>query len=219
VLRGLSLKVESTVPTVVLGANGAGKTTLCRVLSGLLPAWHGTIRFDGQDITGWTPAARVKAGIAQVPEGRQVFPRMSVLDNLRLGAFVHGEPTREELDSVFSLFPILHERLAHHAGLLSGGEQQMLALARCLMSRPRLLLLDEPSQGLAPKAVELVGSAVNKIAARGIAIVRVEQNLMLAEMIAQRALILEMGRAVHEGPAAEVLSSGYVEGSYLGKGE
>lgn len=217
VLRGLDLDLKSREVSVVLGANGAGKTTLCRVISGLLPAWSGRIEFDGVEVNGLSAAQRVRLGIGQVPEGRQVFPRMTVLENLRLGAFVHGHPRPQDLERCYGLFPILHERRNHHAGLLSGGEQQMLALARCLMSRPRLLLLDEPSQGLAPRAVEQVGHAVNAIATEDIAIMLVEQNLQLAEMVAQQAIILDMGQAVKSGRADEILRSGEVEGAYLGR--
>lgn len=216
VLHGLDLTVQVGRPTVVMGANGVGKTTLCRAVTGLIPSWEGTIHFDGQDITKLSPAERVRRGVALVPEGRQVFPDMTVRDNLRLGAFVRGEPTRADLDSVESLFPILAERQSQTAGLLSGGEQQMLALARALMSRPRLLILDEPSQGLAPKAVAQVAEAVIQIAASGVAILLVEQNLTLAEAIGEWAVILQNGRAHAQGPAIDLLGSGAVEASYLG---
>jgi branched-chain amino acid transport system ATP-binding protein len=142
---------------------------------------------------------------------------MTVRENLRLGAYVHGEPGRAEFDTMFAMFPILAERQHQRAGLLSGGEQQMLALARALMSRPRLLLLDEPSQGLAPKAVALVAETVNRIAATGVAVLLVEQNLILAEAVARHAVVLETGTCVADGPASEMLASGAVEDSYLGK--
>jgi branched-chain amino acid transport system ATP-binding protein len=156
-------------------------------------------------------------GIAQVPEGRQVFAEMTVQDNLRLGGFIRGGPASEDYRLAYDMFPILEQRRSHNAGLLSGGEQQMLALARALMSRPRLLLLDEPSQGLAPKAVELVGEAVNRIATKGVAVLLVEQNMALAEMIAVDAVVLEAGNCIRQGTAAELLGSGAVEASYLGK--
>jgi branched-chain amino acid transport system ATP-binding protein len=167
VLHGVDLAVKTDQIVVVLGANGAGKTTLCRAISGLIPARDGTIRFLGEDVTKHTPSQRVRLGIAHVPEGRQVFPEMSVRDNLRLGAYVHGEPSPSELAVAFEMFPILAERQKQDAGLLSGGQQQMLALARALMARPKLLVLDEPSQGLAPQTVEQVGRAVLQIAAGG----------------------------------------------------
>ena len=217
VLHGVSLTVEPNRPLVVFGANGAGKTTLCRAVSGLIGTWAGRMSIDGTDFTKALPAERVRLGIAQVPEGRQVFPAMTVTENLRLGGFVHGAPHPDEYETVFDLFPILAERRRQSAGLLSGGEQQMLALARALMARPRVLLLDEPSQGLAPKAVEHVGSAIRRIAATGVAILLVEQNLMLAEMIAEDAIVLETGTCVAQGPAAAMLASGAVEASYLGK--
>ncbi len=217
VLHGVSFRVDAARPCVVLGANGAGKTTLCRAISGLIPATGGSIRFAGQELGPLNPARRVRAGIAQVPEGRQVFPAMTVRENLRLGGFAVGEPTRAEFEAAFELFPILADRQGRNAGLLSGGEQQMLALARALMARPRLLLLDEPSQGLAPKAVEQVGAAVQRIAATGVAILLVEQNLLLAAMVGQHAVVLETGRCVAEGPASAILASGAVEQSYLGQ--
>ncbi len=216
VLRGVDLSVETQQVAVVLGANGAGKTTLCRAISGLIPARGGAIEFLGQDITKLAPAQRVKLGIAQVPEGRQVFPEMSVRDNLRLGGYVHGEPTAAEYEMVYTMFPILGEREWQNAGLLSGGQQQMLALARALMSRPKLLVLDEPSQGLAPKTVEQVGHAILDVAARGVSILLVEQNLMLTEMVAQYAFVIETGVSVGKGPIAEMLASGLVEQTYLG---
>lgn len=216
VLHGLDIRVEVDRPTVVMGANGVGKTTLCRAVTGLIPVWEGMIRFDGREITALDPAERVRAGIALVPEGRQVFPDMTVRDNLRLGAYVRGEPSRADLAAVEDLFPILAERRAQNAGLLSGGEQQMLALARALMSRPRLLILDEPSQGLAPKAVAQVAEAVKQITASGVAVLLVEQNLTLAEAIGEWAVILQNGKALSQGPAAELLGSGAVEASYLG---
>ncbi|UZF95754.1 ABC transporter ATP-binding protein [Bosea sp. NBC_00550] len=217
VLHGLGFEVQADDPTVVMGANAAGKTTLCRVLTGLIPAWGGTILLDGEEITRLSSADRVKRGIALVPEGRQVFGDMTVRENLRLGAYVHGEPRTNDYDAVFALFPILLEREGQRAGLLSGGEQQMLALARALMSRPRLLLLDEPSQGLAPKAVDQVAQAVNRIAETGVAILLVEQNLALAQMIARHAVVLETGTCVADGRASEIMASNAIQDSYLGK--
>jgi branched-chain amino acid transport system ATP-binding protein len=216
VLHGVSLSVPAGRVVAILGANGAGKSSLCRAISGLLPCWSGSISLDGSRLDTASTAARVRAGIVQVPEGRQVFPRMTVKDNLRLGAFVHGEPDDEALDEVFTLFPILRERMGQEAGLMSGGEQQMLAIARGLLSKPRIMLLDEPSQGLAPKAVDQVGLAIGAIAARGVGILVVEQNLRLTQMIAEDALVLETGEIVAEGPASTVLSGQAVAASYLG---
>jgi branched-chain amino acid transport system ATP-binding protein len=215
ILHGVSLTVQPGQPVVVLGANGAGKTTLCRALSGLIRN-GGRILLDDADISAQPPHRRVSAGIIQVPEGRQVFPEMTVADNLRLGAFVHGEPAADELRRIYELFPILESRSGQRAGLMSGGEQQMLALGRALMSRPRYLLLDEPSQGLAPKLIDQVGNAIRAIAATGVAILLVEQNLMLAERVAEYAYVMESGRCVSEGPLREILSKGVVQDSYLG---
>jgi branched-chain amino acid transport system ATP-binding protein len=216
VLHGLDLAVDARQAVAVVGANGAGKSTLCRALSGLIKVRSGSIRFDGQDITHASTSARVRAGVIQVPEGRQVFPQMTVLENLVLGAFVHGAPRAAELDPIFALFPILRERRDQPAGMLSGGEQQLLALARAMMSRPRLLILDEPSQGLSPKAVALVADAVAEIRRRGVAILLVEQNLSLATAVAQVAYVLENGQSVTHGPADDILSGSRVADSYLG---
>jgi len=217
VLHGLNFTVAANDPTVVMGANAAGKTTLCRVITGLIPARAGAIHFNGEDITQLSTSERVKRGIALAPEGRQVFGDMTVRENLRLGAYVHGEPQRDDYDQVFALFPVLRQRAGQRAGLLSGGEQQMLALARALMSRPRLLLLDEPSQGLAPKAVDQVAHVVNQIARTGVAILLVEQNLTLAQMIAQHAVVLQTGVCVADGRASDVMASNTIQDSYLGK--
>lgn len=217
VLHDVSIAVDMGVPTVVMGANAAGKTTLCRVITGLIPARRGRVVFDSEDITHLSAADRVKRGIALVPEGRQVFGDMTVRENLRLGAYVHGEPRKADYETVFALFPILLERESQRAGLLSGGEQQMLALARALMSRPRLLLLDEPSQGLAPKAVDQVAEAINRVAGQGVSILLVEQNLSLAERVATHAVVLENGACVAEGPSSAIMASSAIQDSYLGK--
>lgn len=216
VLHGLDLEVSAKQAVAVVGANGAGKSTLCRAISGLIKARSGRIVFDGHDITSASTSARVRAGVVQVPEGRQIFPEMSVLENLTLGAFVHGQPQAGDMDPVMALFPILRERANNAAGMLSGGEQQLLALARALMTRPRLLVLDEPSQGLSPKAVGLVAEAIAEIKRRGVAILLVEQNLALVEAVADYAYVLENGRCVSHGPASEILSGSLVADSYLG---
>ena len=216
VLHELSFEVATRQAVAVLGANGAGKTTLCRTISGLVAVRSGSVHFGGADISQATPDARVRSGIVQVPEGRQVFPEMTVIENLRLGAYVHGEPSAEELERVYGLFPVLKDRRKQRAGLLSGGEQQMLALGRALMGRPRLLLLDEPSQGLSPKAIDLVAEAVREIAGTGVSVLLVEQNLALAAMVAQYAYVLETGACVAQGPITEILSGKTVQESYLG---
>lgn len=216
VLHGLDLAVSARQAVAVVGANGAGKSTLCRAISGLIKARAGSVHFDSVDITHAGTSARVRTGVVQVPEGRQVFPEMTVHENLTLGAFVHGRPKAEDMDAVLALFPILRERRDKHAGMLSGGEQQLLALGRALMARPRLLVLDEPSQGLSPKAVGLVADAIAEIKRRGVAILLVEQNLLLVEAVADYAYVLENGTCVSHGPANEILSSSLVADSYLG---
>ncbi len=218
VLHGVSLGFDSHKIVAILGANGAGKSTLCRAVAGLVQCRSGSIHFDGQAICRLSTSARVKLGIVQVPEGRQVFPRMTVRENLRLGAFVHGEPGPAEFESVFELFTILRDREAQLAGLLSGGEQQMLAIARAMLSRPRLLVMDEPSQGLAPKAVEQVGEVIQQIVARGVTVLLVEQNLVLAEMTAEYAYVIETGAIAAEGSVNEIISGQAIEQSYLGHG-
>lgn len=216
VVTNLSLTVTGEKRIVVMGANGAGKTTLCKCISGIIPAKSGSIRFMGEDVTRTTPGMRVRHGIVQVPEGRQIFPKMTVLENLKLGAFIYGAPTQQSLDEVFALFPILKERAAQLGGLLSGGEQQMLAIARAILTRPKLLMLDEPSQGLAPIAVQQVADAVNRIAASGVAILLVEQNLSLARASGEYAFVLAEGHVESSGDVSAVLSEEAVTASYLG---
>ncbi len=218
VLVDLDLTLTGERKVVVMGTNGAGKTTLCRVISGQIPVRRGRIVFDGADITRASTTERVRRGIVQVPEGRQIFPTMTVLENLKLGAHIYGAPAAKELDGVFELFPILKERQGQLGGLLSGGEQQMLALARAILTRPKLLMLDEPSQGLAPMAVAQVGVAVNEIASRGVAVLLVEQNLSLATAVGEEAHVLEAGRFEASGPVAEILSASALGASYLGAG-
>lgn len=167
-------------------------------------------------MTRTTPGMRVRHGIVQVPEGRQIFPKMTVLENLKLGAFIYGAPTQQSLDEVFALFPILKERAAQLGGLLSGGEQQMLAIARAILTRPKLLMLNEPSQGLAPIAVQQVADAVNRIAASGVAILLVEQNLSLARASGEYAFVLAEGHVESSGDVSAVLSEEAVTASYLG---
>lgn len=216
VLHAVNLVVPAGAAVAVVGANGAGKSTLCRAISGLLPARAGRISFAGRDITRLTTMERVRRGIIQVPEGRQIFPRMTVLENLRLGGFVYGEPGADSFAPIFALFPILEARLSQAAGLLSGGEQQMLALGRAMMGRPKLLVLDEPTQGLSPKAVGEVARALRNIRRNGIAILLVEQNLALAEALTEQAHVLETGRFVARGPTPDVLEPARVAASYLG---
>lgn len=203
----------------LVGGNGAGKTTLLHTLSGLHPASSGCIRFAGQDITRWPPHRIVAAGVCQVPEGRQVFAPLSVEDNLRLGAYRQrrDQPwVHQELERVYALFPILHDRRHQLAGALSGGQQQMLAIGRALLGRPRLLLLDEPSMGLAPLLVEEIFRVIQRLNAQGVTILLVEQNARAALALAQRGAILETGRIVKIAPAAELLADDAVRRAYLG---
>ena len=203
----------------IVGGNGAGKTTLLHTLSGLHPASGGRVRFAGNDITRWPPHRIVAAGICQVPEGRLVFAPLSVEDNLRLGAFrQHRDPdwVRREMERVYTLFPILAERRRQLAGTLSGGQQQMLAIGRAMLGRPRLLLLDEPSMGLAPLLVEEIFRVIVELNAQGVTVLLVEQNARAALTIAGRGYILETGRIAKTAPAAELLADDAIRRAYLG---
>ncbi|MEU0528519.1 ABC transporter ATP-binding protein [Streptomyces niveus] len=223
-LHEVSLDVPSGGITAVLGGNGAGKSTLLRAISRTLgfhrgTAGGGTVHFDGRPLDGLSAAGVVAAGVVQVPEGRQVFARMTVADNLRAGALgASGGRKRyaASLAEVHELFPVLADRAGQRAGLLSGGEQQMLALGRGLMARPRLLLLDEPSLGLAPLMAARIGETIQQINARGTAVLLVEQNAAMALRLASRAYVLEVGEVTLEGDAAELASSDEVRRRYLG---
>ena len=216
-LRGIDLEVRQGELVALVGANGAGKTTLLRTLSGILAASAGEVRYEGRDITRDAAESRVRAGIVQVPEGRQVFGPLSVEDNLRLGGYTRTRAERErELARVFELYPALKERRGHPAGTLSGGQQQMLAMGRAMMAQPRLLLLDEPSMGLAPKLVAEVFAYITALKqARG-TIFLVDQNARAALAIADRGYVLETGRVVLAGTGAELLASSKVREAYLG---
>ncbi|MEV8537127.1 ABC transporter ATP-binding protein [Streptomyces sp. NPDC051211] len=224
-LRSVSLDVPAGAVVVVLGGNGAGKSTLLRAVSRTL-TFHrgavtdGSISFDGRPLDGLSPAQVVAAGVVQVPEGRQVFARMTVADNLRAGALGARAGSRGEvaasLDRVHQLFPVLARRARQRAGLLSGGEQQMLALGRALMARPRLLLLDEPSLGLAPKMAATIAETVTEINAAGTSVLLVEQNAALALRLASHAYVLEVGEVALQGRAAELAASDEVRRRYLG---
>ena len=216
-LQGVSLSVAKGEIVAVVGANGAGKSTLLRAVAGQV-ATEGIIRFDGQSLARVAPHLIARAGVGLVPEGRRLFPRLSVEDNLRLGAYARrGEPDRfKPLDLVFSLFPRLQERLAQRAETLSGGEQQMLAIGRALMTQPRLLMLDEPSQGIAPKLVDDILAAVGRIRGLGTTILLVEQRLVEALALADRAYVLQTGRIVLEGPARDIAADAGVRKAYLG---
>jgi branched-chain amino acid transport system ATP-binding protein len=218
-IHTVDLTVHAGELVALVGGNGAGKTTLLHTLSGLHPSNSGRIQFDGRDITRWPPHRIVAAGVCQVPEGRQVFAPLSVEDNLRLGAYRQHHDrdwVQRELERVYTLFPILHERREQLAGTLSGGQQQMLAIGRALLGRPRLLLLDEPSMGLAPLLVEEIFRVVQELNAAGVTLLLVEQNARAALAIASRGYILETGRIIKTGPAAELLADDAVRKAYLG---
>ncbi|MFO1266027.1 MAG: ABC transporter ATP-binding protein [Rubrivivax sp.] len=213
-LAGVSLHVEAGELVAIVGANGAGKTTLLRTLSGVQPMTGGTLRFEGTDIGRETPRQRVKRGIVQVPEGRQVWGALDVEDNLLLGAFARGKAAT--LEAVYAMFPVLAKKREEAAGTLSGGQQQMLAIGRALMADPRLLLLDEPSMGLAPKLVAEIFNHIKALSARGTTILLVDQNARAALAIADRGYVMETGRLVAEGPGAELLRDAQVQQAYLG---
>ena len=217
-LFSVSLEVEEGEIVTLIGANGAGKSTLLRTISGLLKPRAGSIYFENEDLTKKSSIEIVKSGISHVPEGRRVFPEMTVLENLELGAYVRKDRSEIEKDlkTVFERFPRLYERRNQLAGTLSGGEQQMLAIGRALMSRPRLLLLDEPSMGLAPILVSEIFEIIKEINARGTTILLIEQNANMALSIANRAYVIETGRIVLSGTSQEVASNPNVKKAYLG---
>lgn len=217
-LKGVSVSVKEGQIVTLIGANGAGKSTTLRTISGLLKPKTGQILFEGKDIAGITAHNIVKMGISQVPEGRRIFANMTVLENLELGAYTRNDSkeVRQDMDKVFNRFPRLAERRSQMAGTLSGGEQQMLAMGRALMSRPRLLLLDEPSMGLAPLLVKEIFSIVQEINASGTTVLLVEQNANMALSIAHKAYVLETGRITLSGTAQELAESEAVRKAYLG---
>jgi branched-chain amino acid transport system ATP-binding protein len=218
-LKGISLTVNEGEIVTLLGANGAGKSTTLRSINGLNRPRQGSIRFEGQDITSVPPHQIVKRGIAQSPEGRRLFPRMSVTENLEMGAFQRSDRSeiRADMDHVFDLFPRLQERRNQRAGTMSGGEQQMCAIGRALMARPKLLLLDEPSLGLAPIFVERIFDIVRQINEEGTSILLVEQNALMALDHANRGYVLETGRIVLADSAAALKTNEQVRKTYLGE--
>lgn len=217
-LKGISVEVNQGEIVTLIGANGAGKSTTLRTISGLLKPRTGKISFEGQDIAGTAVQDIVKLGISQVPEGRRVFANMTVLENLELGAYLRSDnkEIKVDMDMVFARFPRLAERRSQLSGTLSGGEQQMLAMGRALMSRPRILLLDEPSMGLAPLLVKEIFSIVKDINKTGTTILLVEQNAHMALSIANRAYVLETGRIILSGDAGELAASEEIRKAYLG---
>jgi branched-chain amino acid transport system ATP-binding protein len=217
VLRGVSIDVGAGEIVAVLGANGAGKTTLNRALSGLIEPRAGTIHFDGTPLAGRDHADIVRAGLIHVPEGRRVFPNLSVRDNLLLGAYARGRADRAHgLDQVLTIFPRLRERLHQHAGSMSGGEQQMLAIGRGLIGQPRLLILDEPSLGLSPVLVEELFALIARLHDDGLAILLVEQNVVQSLAIAERAYVIENGAIALTGNAADIAADPRLRSVYLG---
>jgi branched-chain amino acid transport system ATP-binding protein len=220
VLRGVSLSVEEGEIVTLIGANGAGKTTTLRAISGLVKIGAGEIRFAGESLAARSPDAIVRAGIGHSPEGRRVFARMTVRENLELGAYSRSSRKEfaEDFERALDVFPRLRERLAQKSGTLSGGEQQMLAIARALMSRPRLLMLDEPSLGLAPILVQTIFGVIKEINARGTTVLLIEQNARQALAVARRGYVLEVGKIAFSDTAERLIASDAIRAAYLGGG-
>lgn len=219
-LKGVSLCVHPGEIVTIIGANGAGKSSLLMCISSVLDIRSGAVRFDSNDVTNIPSHQLVAQGLVQVPEGRKIFPRLTVAENLRMGAFLRTDTDemQRDLEQMFSLFPVLKNRLAQLGGTLSGGEQQMLAIGRALMSRPKMLLLDEPSMGIAPLLVAKIFEAIADLNRKGMTILLVEQNAHLALKLAHRGYVLETGEIVLEGPAAELAADEKVKEAYLGEG-
>ena len=217
-LKGVSLAVRPGELVTLIGANGAGKTSTLKAISGILRASGGRILFEGAEIHRLTPREILRRGIAHCPEGRRVFPYMTVRENLDMGAYARTDAgaIREDLERVFTYFPVLAERLRQVAGTLSGGEQQMLAIGRALMARPRLLLLDEPSLGLAPALIETTFRIISEIRQRGVTVLMVEQNAYLALRMADRGYVMETGQIALEGKAGDLIENEHVKRAYLG---
>ena len=220
-VKGISLNVKQGEIVTLVGANGAGKTTLLKTISGILKPSDGVINFEGKDIQGIAPHDRVIEGLCQAPEGRGIFPGMTVLENLEMGKYARKDwknELKEDLDRMYHLFPRLKERQNQAGGTLSGGEQQMLSIGRALMSRPRLLLLDEPSMGLAPMFIQQIFNIIREIQTQGVSILLVEQNAAQALSCANRAYIMETGNIVKEGAGKDLLNDEAIKKAYLGTG-
>jgi branched-chain amino acid transport system ATP-binding protein len=217
-VKGISFTVDEGQVVTLIGGNGAGKTTTLRTLSGLLKPTQGEVRFAGRNITGLPGHEVLRLGIAHAPEGRRIFGRMSIQENLDLGAYARSDgDVAKDLDRVFELFPVLGERRGQNAGVLSGGEQQMLAIGRAMMSRPRLLMLDEPSMGLSPIMMQRIFSVIDELQSAGTTILLVEQNAQAALSLADHGYVIETGRIVLDGPGAELLHDEGVRKAYLGE--
>jgi branched-chain amino acid transport system ATP-binding protein len=216
-LKGISLDVDKGEVVTLIGSNGAGKSTTLKTISGLLNPKTGSITFNGQKING-TPAHKVAGmGVAQSPEGRRIFPRMTVLENLEMGAFSHGKADPADIERVFSLFPRLKERINQKAGTMSGGEQQMVAMGRALMARPTLLLLDEPSMGLSPIMVETIFGIIEDVHKQGTTVLLVEQNALMALAVASRGYVIQTGKIVLADSAKALMQNDMVRKAYLGE--
>jgi branched-chain amino acid transport system ATP-binding protein len=217
ILQSLNLNVRAGELVCLLGGNASGKSTTLKTILGIVSPRNGSVRFGGEDVTQRSTSYRIRQGIAIVPENRRLFAPMSVLENLQMGAYLHGGGTKEEFDRVYELFPLLHERRAQLAGTLSGGEQQMVAMGRALMSRPKLLLMDEPSMGLAPILVERSFEIIKQVHESGVAMLIVEQNANVSLSIADRGYVLSTGRLVLEGKADELREDEGLRKAYLGR--
>lgn len=215
-VKGISFTVEQGQIVTLIGANGAGKSTTLRAIAGLVKAAAGSISFEGEEITGKTPDAIVSRGITLVPEGRHVFPDLTVLENLKIGAYLRKDKLDEDIQWVYSLFPRLEERSWQAAGTLSGGEQQMLAVGRALMSKPKLVMMDEPSLGLAPLVVKGIFEIIRKINSEGVTVLLIEQNANMALHTANMGYVMETGRITLTGPGKELLANEDVKKAYLG---
>ncbi|MEJ7647557.1 MAG: ABC transporter ATP-binding protein [Nakamurella sp.] len=217
ILQGVSLDVAEGELVCLLGGNACGKSTTLKTTLGLVAPRSGRVVFDGHDVTGWSPSRRIAGGMAVVPENRRLFAPMTVTENLRIGAYVHGDARAEDFERVYSLFPLLAERRNQLAGTLSGGEQQMVAVGRALMSRPRLLLMDEPSMGLSPRLVEQSFELIAELHAAGVSMLVIEQNANMALSVADRGYVLQTGRIVLTGPAGELAAHEELRRAYLGR--
>jgi branched-chain amino acid transport system ATP-binding protein len=217
ILQGLNLQVGEGELVCLLGGNASGKSTTLKTILGIVRPRNGAVRFAGEDVTGRTTSHRIKRGMAIVPENRRLFAPMTVLENLQMGAYLRGGGEKEDFDRVYELFPLLHERRTQLAGTLSGGEQQMVAMGRALMSKPKLLLMDEPSMGLAPILVERSFEIIQQVHQSGVAMLIVEQNANVSLSIADRGYVLSTGRLVLEGPAAKLREDEDLRKAYLGR--